>query len=355
MRRRGGLRTVGLALTGLVALLLGGDALYWHYVAGQLDDGFRAWVAAQRAAGWTVRASPPRLGGWPLAATLHITGIDLSGGDLDIPGGMRWQAERLSLRVYLLHPQRLEAIAGGTQHLRLGYGPSIPFIADRMRAEVPLPADQPPHEVTLNAANLRAGVAANGNADTLSIGKLRARLDSQPPGQTTPAVNFDLDAASLALPSRYRWALGRTIDSLRMDGMLLGPFPLVPYVTARASAWRRGGGALELRRAGLHWGPLDLSGNARLGLDERLQPAGHADLQVTGYDATLDAMAKTGVLSPSAALAAKALLSLMAQPAAQGKPAEVDVPLRLQHSTLFMQDMPLLRLPVPGLAAALKL
>jgi len=36
----------------------------------------------------------------------------------------------------------------------------------------------------------------------------------------------------------------------------------------------------------------------------------------------------------------------MGQPAAKGKPAEVDVPLRLQHGILLMHDMPLLRLPV---------
>ena len=138
MRHRSGLRIVWFALAGLAIVLLGGEALYWRYVTGQLEEGFRTWVAAQRAAGWTAHASPPQVGGWPVAAKLRLRDVDLSGGELDIPGGIRWQAERLTLRVDLLHPERLEATPAGTQHLRLGYGPSIPFTADRMRAEVPL-------------------------------------------------------------------------------------------------------------------------------------------------------------------------------------------------------------------------
>lgn len=343
MRRSGRWRTLGLVAFALLILLVAGDAVYWRVVAGQLDSGFRAWVAAQRAEGWTVHATPPRFGGWPLAATLTTTDIALSGGNLDFPGGMDWGAGRLVLRVALLHPEQLQAIPSGQQHLRLGAGPAIPFTAATMQALVPLQPDQPPHAVILHATDLRAGEAGGGG--TLTIGALQARLDAQP-RSAKPALGFAVQATSLALPTQFRWALGPAIASLNLDGTLAGPFPATPDLTTRAAAWRDGGGALDLHRIALNWGPLDLTGNARLGLDQQLQPVGHATARVAGYDGTLDALAKAGALSPSAALAAKAVLSLMAKPAANGKPAEVDVPLRLQNSTLFMRNMPLVRLPV---------
>lgn len=342
MRRRSRLRVVWFTLAAAVIALLGGDALYWHFVTQQLDTGFREWIAAQRDAGWTLHASPPRLGGWPLAATLTVSDVDLSGGALDFPGGVGWRAAQLTLRVNLLHPQQLNAIPSGDQRLRLGYAPSIPFTARRMQADVPLRPDRPPHQVILHATDLRAGK----DAGTVTIGTLQAQLDSQPAGQPKPALGFAIDATPLSLPPRYRWALGPTIASLRLDGTLLGPFPVAPDVATRAMDWRNGGGALDLRRVALHWGPLALSGEASLGLDQQLQPDGHANVRVSGYDGTLDAMSEAGVLSPAAALAAKALLSLMAQPGGKGKSPEVDVPLRLQNSTLFMHHMPLLRLPV---------
>ena len=339
MRRR---RRFWIALTVLPVLLLAGDAVYWRFVAQQLDAGFRAWITAQRGEGRIIQAGPPTLGGWPFAATLTSPGVQLT-DFLEFPGGLTWRAEHLVLRVALLHPEHLEASPGGPQYLRFGTGPAIPFTADRIVADVPLPHDEPPHAVTVQASNLRARVASGG---TVRIQGLTATFDlQQASARDKPVLAFGIGAHTLALPSHLHWALGPTIGSLRADGVLTAPFPQGFTRLARAVAWRDQGGELEVRHLDLHWGPLDMSTSGRLGLDRQLQPIGHATARVTGYNDTLDAMTQAGVMPPSAALAARALLSLMAKPAAQGHPAEVDVPLRLQHNTLFMQTVPLARLP----------
>ena len=66
---------------------------------------------------------------------------------------------------------------------------------------------------------------------------------------------------------------------------------------------------------------------------------------LTGYDAALDALAVNGVLTRSAAKAARAVLSLLAGTPAPGDEPKVDVPLTLQHRTLSVRQVPLLRLP----------
>jgi len=338
MRRR---RKLWIALAALVLLLAGGDTLYWYFATKQLEAGFRDWVAAERAGGGSIQAGPPRPGGWPFAATLTTTQVALT-DTLAFPGGLAWRADRLTLRIGLLHPQQLQAIPGGIQQLRLGNAPFIRFTAGHMTADIPLLKDEPPHEVTLEAANLRARASAAGDT-SLDIRRLNARFDLL--GQPKPVLAYALSADAIALPSRYRWALGDTIAAVSAEGRLTAPFPPGETPLAQAVAWQAQGGKLELRQLSLHWGPLALSASGKLALDQQLQPAGQLTARVTGYDATLDALTKAGVLPGSAALAARAVLSLLAKPAANGQPSEVDVPLRLQHNTLFMQNMPLARVP----------
>jgi hypothetical protein len=66
---------------------------------------------------------------------------------------------------------------------------------------------------------------------------------------------------------------------------------------------------------------------------------------VVGYADTLDALATHGVISKSAATAAKAVLSLLANSPDDGSPPDVEVPLTLQYRTLSMRQIPLVRLP----------
>lgn len=72
---------------------------------------------------------------------------------------------------------------------------------------------------------------------------------------------------------------------------------------------------------------------------------GTGTAQVTGYAATLDALARAGLMSCSAATTAKAVLSLLANAPDDGSPSEVEVPLSLQYRTLSMRQVPLVRLP----------
>ena len=60
-------------------------------------------------------------------------------------------------------------------------------------------------------------------------------------------------------------------------------------------------------------------------------------------------------MAPSAAIAAKAVLSLLAHAPDNGGPSQVDVPLTLRKRTLSMQSVPLLRIAGTGLAGSMML
>jgi hypothetical protein len=82
-----------------------------------------------------------------------------------------------------------------------------------------------------------------------------------------------------------------------------------------------------------------------LALDDQLQPMGSGNGRIVGYAETLDRLAAAGMLTKSAATAAKAVLSLMAATSDSNQPSSVDVPLTLQYRTLSMRQVPLVRLP----------
>ncbi len=130
MRRR---RKLWIILLAVPLLLVAADTLYWQIAVRNLEDGFAAWVAEQRAAGWTEANQAPVRGGWPLAATLTVPAVSLAGGSPDIPGGLAWSADRLVLRVALPRPGQLQIAAEGTQRLRFAGNPEVPYTADQLR------------------------------------------------------------------------------------------------------------------------------------------------------------------------------------------------------------------------------
>jgi Uncharacterized protein conserved in bacteria (DUF2125) len=344
MRRR---RRLGIILLATPLLLVAADTLYWRLTEDNLDAGFAAWIAGWRASGWTATAAEPVRGGWPLAATLTVPGVLLKGGDPDIPGGLTWKTDRLVMRTALMRPALLEIASEGMQRLRLADGPEIPYTADHLRMMLPLQPGAPPRSATITAQALRAGIPAGGDASaSLTIGSLDLHLDFKAAAQAgEAALQFALNVEAVGLPAPLARPLGARVAGLTLEGALDGPVPRAHSLGERASAWRDGGGTLEIQHLAVKWGPLDLTASATLALDEQQQPMGTGSARVVGYAETLDALAAHGVISKSAATAAKAVLSLLAHTPDDGGAPDVEVPLTLQYRTLSMRQVPLLRLP----------
>ena len=100
-----------------------------------------------------------------------------------------------------------------------------------------------------------------------------------------------------------------------------------------------------MRRLALGWGPLGVSGNATIGLDEHMQPTGTATVRLIGYDAGLDALASNGAIPQHMARAAKGVLNILARRPEGGGSPQVELPLSLQDRTLAAGHFPLVRLP----------
>lgn len=339
-------RGLWMLLTALLLAVAIGDTIVWHIAVQRMRVGLADWIAATRASGWAVSATAPEAGGWPLAATLTLRDVVLRGGESDIPNGLAWRAEQVVLRIAPRRPDVLEIDGEGAQHLRLADAPDIPYTSAGLQLLVPLQADPSAQTLDLHGYSLQATIPAGGATDTVTLDRLDADAvlnPAAPKGQA--AVSLSATAGGIGLPPRLKWPLGPRIASISLDAALNGPVSGVAGVTARATAWRDGGGAVEVRRFEALWGVLGLAATARLALDPELQPMGTGTARVTGYAAALDDLARGGVITRSAATTAKALLFLLAAAPDDGGPSEVEVPLSLQHHVLSMRQVPLVRLP----------
>lgn len=340
MRR---LIAVGAAV---LVTVLGASFFVWRWAEGQLQTQVDRWIANQQAQGWTVAHGAPVGGGWPLAVELTLPDLSLSGLERQIPGGMAWSGERVTLRMAALQPGLATASVSGAQHLRLGANAPLDYTAERFVLSAPL--ENPPRAAALDAGGLRF-------ADGASIGLLQGQIDV-PPGGAARLLRLTAEAIAFPPPPAPQPPLGGHIASATIEAALTGALP--PAATdpaAAAAAWQASGGELTVRRLALGWGPLGVSGGGAVSLDAALQPAATANLHLVGFDAALQALATAHAIAPNAARAAGAVLALLAtQPQGGGAPA-VDVPLTLKDRTLSMGRIPLAKLPQlvwPNRAAA---
>jgi hypothetical protein len=325
-------------------LLVAGDVVYWRIAAERVRSGYQDWVSARVAQGWTVSSGPLSIGGWPRAATLAVPNLTLGHAGSAIPGDLEVASAGVTLSVSIFSPANLVISMIGPAHLRAADTPDLVLSSAQDWASVPL-LESGSRNIDLHASGLRIEPATGAWHATTGLLNAHASIADEVKADEPGPATFSVSAEAIALPAVVKWPLGTNISSLSLDGMLNGPLPAPRDITGWAEAWRDGGGSLAITHLTLGWGPLGLTSSATLALDDQLQPMGSGSARIVGYAATLDRLAAAGTLTKSAAIAAKAVLSLMAGTAESDEPSAVDVPLTLQYRTLSMRQVPLVRLP----------
>jgi len=133
-----------------------------------------------------------------------------------------------------------------------------------------------------------------------------------------------------------------------LTATLMGAVPPTPPGGSPPEAlarWRDDGGTVEIQRLALGWGPLSVTADGTLALDEGLQPQAALSAHVTGYGETVDALLRAGMVKPRAAFIAKLALGAMAKTPANGGPPEIAVPVTIQDGKLYVGPAALLVMP----------
>jgi len=346
LHRRARLRRPLALLALLLAVLAGGHAALWAWLAARLESEVGRWAAERRAAGWEISHGPPRRTGWPLEVALDLPDVVLRAE------GLAWQAARVRLALAAPELDRLRITAEGAQRLGLAGG-SAPLATAGLHASLRIGpgAAGPgglPREAALRAEMLHLDLPSG----PLRVEGLRLDLASSAvAGPEEAMVLLRAEALAVALPPDLAAApglalLGPALRALRLEAAATGPWPgLAGPAAVRAARWRDGGGVVELRGVALNWGPVEANGSAVLAFDEALQPAGAGTLALVGAADLLRAAQAAGLVGRRDAAGAQLLLAMLQRRPPAGGPPRLDLPVALEAQGLTLGGVPLARLP----------
>jgi hypothetical protein len=331
-----------IALGALALLLPAADVLACIALQHRMADEYANWSRTMTSQGWTIRADHVAEDGFPAGATLTITGFSLSGGHAMLPGGLDWHADRLVLSLGLLHFWRLTVAPEGEQILRVASARPVVFAADSLLATVPLGRGRADH-VAIEADGLTAGLLTSRQKQDVRIDHLGLALTANRHGAARITAQAEIEASGIELPDKGRWPLGALV---RTASAVIGiASPALSGVAAadQARAWHDWGGSVTVRDLALGWGPLDVQAEAKLGLDNSLQPAGEGTATVTGWAATVDALAAGGTIPSGMAETVKMVMGMLGR-APKDDASALSVPFTLKDNTLSVGKIPLIRL-----------
>lgn len=342
-RPRRGLRVAVLVLTVPLALAVGYSA-YWLFASQRLRSAANDWIEARRADGFDVSYAKAETEGFPAKARLVFTNARIRTPADAVP--WTWTAEAITAEISPFEPRRLTLVASGRQALELSAkGEKVSYVGAAEGMQAVIGRTSPTPEVEVVVRNLALDGKQKG--DRLAFAHLEGR-GGDPSGEVSSgraaAYGVTLTAAGVTLPQPMALPLGSDIGYFGFRAKMVDPMPAAPWPNS-LFRWRDAGGALELSRFDLVYGPMTLAGNGTIALDSAAQPIGAFTTRLQGYQPLLAALVRSKVITDKQAQAARAVLASVARPRQPGGEPVANVPLTLQDRTLSVGPVAIAKLP----------
>jgi hypothetical protein len=339
----------------LLLLVLAGAGLsaFWVHEERLVRDGLADWTAARRAEGYKIEYGAPDISGFPFTVDVRLDHPTIA----DPTGQWQWTGDGVEAISHLWSLRDVSIRPQGTQTVSFPQGETLMHLtATAARAEGTLSFALGGHARAIHLAAEKLSLALGNAADLLTAGSASLDIElpeapaaAQPTGGANPTLPPSAEIATelddLALPPSVNpGPLGPKLHWLMLRAEIDGAIPSGAPAKALAS-WRDSGGSIDVKTLDLDWGPLGMTVNATLALDDALQPEGAGTAKIHGFDATIDALMAQHLVKPNEGIIAKAALGLMAQTAPGGGDKVLAVALRVQHQSLFAGPFRLMRLP----------
>ncbi|MEQ8665543.1 MAG: DUF2125 domain-containing protein [Rhodospirillales bacterium] len=306
-------RTFGLAVASAVVLAVAVYAAWWKIVADGLLDNIDRWRIAREAEGLGVRWMETTVAGFPNDIVVTIRAPEVR-----LPGRWSWQSDGIELSVSPLTLDAIQFRADGLHRIEGRRDGGVRYWeirADMLRGRAKGGASV--GSISLEVAE--ATVAENGRELGI-VRHLDARLDRpvQPASPDTaalsPAVAYELevDLSHEITDQTVEWPFEDRLQETAAHLAILGDVGL-PLRRRSLAAWRDTGGVVEIIAASTRVGPLSLSGDGTVSLDENLQPLGAITVNAKGYGLVIDMLAERGKLSVNNIGTLKAFLDMFAK------------------------------------------
>jgi hypothetical protein len=327
-------------VAGLLLVLVGYVAV-WFYEASRVRAEVARFIEARAAHGMEIRSESLEIGGFPFRLEADFGKLAIDGLPYAKPAHI--EAPTLVARARPWRPGewRFVAAKGLTLELTLGDGTkAVTAIGNARGRAVTEAGDAGGLVLEIDAHELSLG--SGGSAFAAHHASLHVTVPSKPPeDHTTPSLTFAAVVDQAVLPTDIE-PQDSLLDRLTINGVVEGPVPEMPLVPA-LTAWREGGGSVELRQVAVHWGAVGLTGDGTLTLDANLQPEAAFFGSIRGWDALLDDFVQAGTLTTAEANYDRLGLGLLTRVAADGK-SELRAPITLQSQQVYLGPVKLAKL-----------
>ncbi|MFQ5970742.1 MAG: DUF2125 domain-containing protein [Alphaproteobacteria bacterium] len=326
----------GLAVTG-----------GWYLAAALASRALDEWAAAREAEGYDVSWTSTEITGFPLRLDGRIEGARLTRPGAE-GASWTWTPPTVGVRFFALRPDRVELDLAG-QHLidlvEAGRVQRAVVAAGGATALLDFAFDGALDGAVAEFSNIEASVEDSPLRVTAAGGALV--IDQNPSAAAhagAEIVRMGARFVGIELPPTLAGPLGRSVDVLLAEVDVVGAIDAAPTARSLAS-WREDGGAVELRRLEVVWGPVRATADGTVTLDAELQPEADLAARIHGLDNAIAALEETRVIEPRAAAFARLALIALARRPEDGGPPEVRLPITIQDRRLSLGPVALLTLP----------
>ncbi len=339
-RRRRWTWLVGLG-TVLLAVAAGAYTLYWYGAAEIAKDAVAVWADDRRDEGFTVDYGDIEVTGFPFSFRARIDRPAF--GQALVPA-WTWRTEELNARARPWSPNRVTITAATDHEVEYtvrGVRQRARAISSDLRFDIVL-RGRVVERVTARSRDLR--IAVDGL--TGSFGAARIYIRYQVDGIGADGVrgpSLALSASEIVLPfdELENLGIGGHIARFGAAATLTGPLKAGPFDRA-VTAWRDGGGAININTLRLEWGDLRLDGDGTIALDDTFRPIGALTTRALGVSETINTLRDAGALTKREAAIARITLRVLAGASEGGK---MLLPVTAQFGKLFIGPVAVLELP----------
>lgn len=339
-RRRRWTWLVGLAAV-LLAVAAGAYTLYWYGAAEVAKEAIAVWADDRRDEGFTVDYGDVEVTGFPFS--FHVR-IDRPAFGQALVPAWTWRTEQLTARARPWSPNRFTIAAApdhDVEYTARGVRQRARVFSSDMRFDVVLRGGLV-ERVTARSRDLR--IAFDGFAGSFGAARIDIRYQVDGVGADgARGPSLALSATEIVLPfdELENLGLGARIARFGAAATLTGPLTAGPFERV-VTAWRDGGGAINVNTLRLEWGDLRLDGDGTIALDDSFRPIGALTTRVLGVSETINALREAGTLSPREAAIARITLRVLAGATKGGK---MLLPVTAQFGKLFVGPVAVLEIP----------
>lgn len=354
MRRRlimiAGVSAITIAIVVTVA---------WFVLVQQTRSSINQWADLQRANGNDITWQSLSFSGYPLRIDAHIDTPQVSFRH----GGRQtnWKPSFLTFKFSSITPNAIDFDSPGAHDLKVTFDDetlAALIEAETLEGQALFPAGDYQRIEQLVGEFTGVRVTQSGQAEPITVKQgnfdimlgAASPIDPQAVHPSGDSLALDLTTRDIVVPPNLirgsaLEVLGPTVEAFSTEIQIKGALDTRTADVEALTAWRDGGGTVEVASIELQWNTLRITANGTLALDGELQPVGSFATRIAGLEDFITAMETGGVLSPSDASIARITLAVLTRASDDGGPPRAEIPITLQDRIVRLGPVALIQLP----------